>query len=127
MKHQSTTTIIAALVLSVCISGAAVMARRLEKARAGSTLEDVLYVTSPKMAKYMSLGYTGLAADIYWTRAVQYFGLKHNVQARRYDLLEPLLSLTASLDPHLITAYEFGSFFLAQKPPEGAGNPDAAV
>ena len=26
----------------------------------------------------MSLGYDGLLADIYWTRAVQYFGSKHH-------------------------------------------------
>jgi tetratricopeptide (TPR) repeat protein len=79
------------------------------------------------MARFMSLGYTGLAADIYWTRAVQYFGDKHQVRSQQYNLLEPLLNLTTSLDPQLSVAYEFGSFFLAQKPPEGAGDPDAAV
>src|SRR5262249_42093597 len=31
------------------------------------------------------------------------------------------------LDPHLIVAYETGSIFLSQKPPEGAGQPDKAV
>ena len=29
---------------------------------------------SPKAVKRLSLGYDGLLADIYWTRAVQYFG-----------------------------------------------------
>jgi tetratricopeptide (TPR) repeat protein len=75
----------------------------------------------------MSIGYTGLAADIYWTRSVQYFGGKHHARSRQYQLLEPLLTLTTELDPQLLIAYYFGSFFLAQKPPEGAGDPDAAV
>jgi len=39
----------------------------------------------------------------------------------------PLLEITTTLDPHLIVAYEFGSIFVAQQPPEGAGQPDTAV
>jgi tetratricopeptide (TPR) repeat protein len=45
----------------------------------------------------------------------------------QYKLLPALLNLTTELDPHLLIAYYFGSFFLAQQPPEGAGDPDAAV
>ena len=75
----------------------------------------------------MSLGYSGLLADIYWTRVVQYFGTKHRANAKQYLILEPLLEMTTTLDPKLLPAYEFGSVFLAQKPPEGAGNPLAAA
>lgn len=127
MSGRDKTTIVAATVLVVSIVTSAFVARRLEILRAGSTLQEVLFVTSPKMARFMSLGYTGLAADIYWTRAVQYFGDKHQVKSPHYNLLKPLLDLTTRLDPQLVVAYEFGSFFLAQKPPEGAGDPDAAV
>ena len=35
--------------------------------------------------------------------------------------------MTTTLDPKLLPAYQFGSVFLAQKPPEGAGNPQAAA
>src|SRR5437588_3156986 len=115
----------ALLVLSTV--GAAVMARNIDRLRTSATLEETMYLRSPKLVKFLSLGFTGLAADIYWTRAVQYFGSHHQQHALRYDLLKPLLDLTTSLDPHLIVAYEFGSFFLAQKPPEGAGIPDEAV
>ena len=45
----------------------------------------------------------------------------------RYDLLYPLLDITTDLDPHLIVSYEFGSLFLSQPPPEGAGQPEKAV
>jgi hypothetical protein len=77
--------------------------------------------------KAMSLGYTGLMADIYWTRAVQYFGRNHHERKLDYKYLGPLLEITAQLDPQLIPTYEFGSVFLAQKPPEGAGEPNRAV
>jgi tetratricopeptide (TPR) repeat protein len=99
----------------------------VDKARPAATLTEVLYLPSPKVLKRLSLGYDGLLADIYWTRAVQYFGAKHYDGAAHYDLLAPLLEITTALDPHLIVAYEFGSSFLAPKPPNGAGMPQRAV
>jgi len=58
---------------------------------------------------------------------VQYFGSKHRANSKQYKLLAPLLDITTPLDPHLIVAYQFGSTFLAQKPPEGAGQPEESV
>ncbi|MGA2001459.1 MAG: hypothetical protein ABSG52_15835 [Terriglobales bacterium] len=127
MKHRAAITVALATVLVVCMSGAVLLLRRIDRLRSGATLEEVLYIPSPKILKRMSLGYNGLAADIYWTRAVQYFGAKHRARATQYQLLAPLLDITTELDPHLIVAYQFGSTFLAQKPPEGAGEPDKAV
>jgi tetratricopeptide (TPR) repeat protein len=77
--------------------------------------------------KRLSLGYNGLLADIYWTRVVQYFGGKHHEKSMEYKLLAPLLDITTTLDPQLQAAYEFGAIFLSQNPPQGAGDPDAAV
>src|SRR5258708_32407158 len=82
-----------------------------------ATLEEVLYIPSGKALKHLSLGYSGLLADVYWTRAVQYFGQKHHQGALHYDLLDSLLVMTTDLDPHLIIAYEFGSVFLSQPAP----------
>ena len=101
--------------------------RSLDAARAGATLEDVLYISSPRLLKRLSLGYEGLLADIYWTRVVQYFGGKHSSGSGTYQLLWPLLNITTQLDPHLIPAYEFGGTFLLAKPPEGAGSPEKAI
>jgi tetratricopeptide (TPR) repeat protein len=75
----------------------------------------------------MSLGYTGLLADIYWTRAVQYFGDQHHSGSGDFRLLAPLLEVTTELDPRLLPAYQFGANFLAPKPPSGAGLPGAAL
>jgi tetratricopeptide (TPR) repeat protein len=117
----------AAALLVLSLGMAAFTARRLDEIRPHASLDEVLYLQSPRVVKFMSLGYTGLAADIYWTRAVQYFGEKNFLKAKRFDLLPKLLELTVDLDPHLIPAYSFGSIFLAQQPPQGAGMPDKAV
>ncbi len=127
MKRRSTLDVVLAGLLILSMSGAILLLRRIDHLRAGANLEEVLYLPSPKILKRMSLGYNGLIADIYWTRAVQYFGARHRAHARNYQLLAPLLDITTELDPKLIVAYQFGSTFLAQKPPEGAGEPDKAV
>src|SRR5690349_13616757 len=115
------TTIVAAAILLACMSGAAAVLQRVDRLRSGASVKEALYITSPAALRRMSLGYTGLVADIYWTRAVQYFGRKHFAGAMQYQLLYPLLDITTELDPHLLAAYEFGSVFLAQPPPDGAG------
>jgi tetratricopeptide (TPR) repeat protein len=101
--------------------------RESADAREHAILKEALYIPTSKTIKALSLGYTGLMADLYWTRVVQYFGGKHYQHAEQYKLLAPLLDITTTLDPHLLVAYEFGSIFLSQKPPEGAGDPAAAA
>lgn len=88
---------------------------------------DVLYIPSGRVLRALCLGHEGLLADIYWTRVVQYFGRRRLEQSQRFDLLGPLLQITTELDPHLIIAYRFGSIFLAEKPPAGAGHPEQAL
>lgn len=127
MSSRNQTVLVAVLLLAASLAGASLTVRRLDHLRAGATAEEALYVPSPKILQRASLGYTGLLADIYWTRAVQYFGQQHHLRSKNYKLLPPLLDITTTLDPHLTVAYEFGATFLAQKPPEGAGDPDAAV
>jgi hypothetical protein len=116
-----------ALLLAALLTASSLLLRQVDRVRGDEPLQEVLYIPSPKVVKRLSLGYSGLLADLYWTRVVQYFGTKHKVHAKEYLLLEPLLDMTTTLDPKLIPAYEFGSVFLAQKPPEGGGNPLAAA
>jgi hypothetical protein len=89
--------------------------------------QQALYLRSSKVLRRLSLGYTGLLADIYWTRAVQYFGAQHHNGSGDFRLLAPLLEVTTELDPRLFPAYQFGANFLAPKPPSGAGLPGAAL
>jgi hypothetical protein len=88
--------------------------------------------------------YNALAADVYWIRAIQYYGgAKRRLEARPrlpepppmlvavdstdYDQLYTLLDITTTLDPHFEIAYRFGAVFLAEAYPMGAGRSDLAV
>jgi hypothetical protein len=117
----------AGLLFAISLILSMVILRRLDRVRTGATLQDVLYVSSPKTLHRLSLGYDGLLADVYWTRAVQYFGANHSQGTGNYSLLAPLLEITTGLDPHLVVAYDFGASFLASKPPLGAGEPQRAI
>ncbi|MGA9811677.1 MAG: hypothetical protein WBQ64_02805 [Terriglobales bacterium] len=127
MSRSRQVTVVFSVLLAGCLAGSVLLLRRLDQLRSGATLEEVLYISSPKALKRLSLGYDGLLADIYWTRAVQYFGNRHHGGAQRYDLLAPLLEITTALDPHLLVAYEYGTNFLAPEPPGGGGMPERAI
>jgi len=120
-------TLITGSILATSLAVSILLLRRVDQMRTNATLEESLYITSPKLLKRLSLGYEGLLADIYWTRAVQYFGNKLDQRSQRFDLLAPLLQITTALDPHLVVAYQFGANFLAPKPPNGAGMPEKAI
>jgi len=127
MSGSRKVTITASVLLLLSLASSVLLLRRLDQIRSHATLEEVLYLNSPKWIKRLSLGYDGLMAEIYWTRAVQYFGGHHASGNSDYKLLAPLLEITTSLDPKLTVAYEFGANFLASKPPNGAGQPEEAV
>jgi tetratricopeptide (TPR) repeat protein len=88
----------------------------------------VLWVRSGPLAERLALGFDNIVADVYWIRAVVYFGgQRQATQQNQFDQLFPLLDLVTSLDPHFRIAYRFGSIFLAEPYPGGAGQPDLAI
>jgi hypothetical protein len=115
--------------------------------------ERVPLPSSPEATMYLSQRATGrvvfahrtLAADLYWIRALQYFGSHSRLaQAEKrdpfapppslasessvsFDQLYPLLDITTTLDPRFNIAYRFGSIFLSEHYPQGPGRPDLAV
>jgi hypothetical protein len=90
---------------------------------------NVLYVRSPEFMRRAALSYDALLADVYWIRAIQYYGgTKLDPDPhKQYDLLYPLLDITTSLDPKFDIAYGFGSLFLSEPFPAGPGRPDLAI
>jgi tetratricopeptide (TPR) repeat protein len=114
---------------------------REERYPPASDQEPSLYVTSGTTARRLALGYSALAADLYWIRAIQYYGDMKLAASRgaadapagpdgrpaAYPLLYPLLDLTTTLDPRFNIAYRFGAIFLAEPYPGGAGRPDLAI
>jgi hypothetical protein len=127
MKYRQKVTLVAAILLIASLAASSFALHRVDELRPRGTLDEVLFLSSPTVIKRASLGYDGLMACIYWTRAVQYFGYRHHNLAASYNLLAPLLEITTHLDPHLLVAYEFGTAFLAPAPPNGAGEPQRAV
>ena len=106
--------------------------------------DDAVYVTSGSAVRRLTGAYNGLAADVYWIRAIQYYGgakrrlaarpaapepppLLAAVDTREYNQLYTLLDITTSLDPSFTIAYRFGAVFLAEAYPAGAGRVDLAV
>ena len=91
--------------------------------------QQILYVNSPEVVTRLALSFDALVSDLYWIRAIQYYGgTRISEQAgKSYELLYPLLDLTTSLDPNFNIAYEFGAFFLSEKKPGGPGRSDLAI
>jgi len=114
--------------LALGFTGVWTVQYRIDGTRAAMHLEDDdVVLRSGAMLKVMSLEYAPLIADLYWTRVVQYYGNKQYQGESRIELLWPLLDVTTTLDPHLIVAYRFGSTFLSEPSPRGAGRPDLGV
>lgn len=126
-RHRNPLGWLAAIVVPVLLVGVMALQRGIDSSR--SALEkqgDELLIQSGPLLKKLSLGYGALLGDIYWTRAVQYYGAKLPTSDRDFHLLAPLLDVATTLDPNLIPAYHFGAFFLSEKQ-GGAGRPDLAV
>ena len=134
---------IGATVLATLLFGGAAVVQGVRETRfpPAAAAEDALYVTSGQTLRRLTIGYSALAADLCWIRAIQYYGgVKLRLQKAQpaalppgaaapvaYTLLHPLLDLTVTLDPRFNIAYRFGSIFLAEPYPGGAGRPDLAI
>src|ERR1700676_4235737 len=119
-----------ALFLFVLLAFAGV--RRLQQRidvqqNAVATEDDQVMLRSSKLVKRLSLEYAPLVADIYWTRVVKYFGNKQAENQVFLRLLWPVLHVTSVLAPKLMAVYHFGSTFLSDASPRGAGRADLAV
>jgi hypothetical protein len=115
-------------VLVLGFAGVWILQQKIDVRRSALRVEeDDLVLRSGPLLKAMSLEYAPLVADIYWTRVVQYYGGKRARADANIELLWPLLDVTTTLDPHLLVAYRFGSTFLSQPAPNGAGRPDLGI
>jgi tetratricopeptide (TPR) repeat protein len=90
--------------------------------------DESLYLASGPRIKKMSMGISGLLADIYWIRTTQYFGRKvidagglgADTKKINMALLTPLLNIVVTLDPQEIAPYRFGAIFLPDYDPNAA-------
>ena len=125
------TRVTAAIGAAICLAGAVVLHAAQDRwAPPAVDRPELLYIRSPAVMKRATLRYDGIAADVYWIRALQHFGeerLSPPEHVRTYALLYPLLDLTTTLDPYFSIAYRFGSIFLGEPYPGGPGRPDLAI
>lgn len=90
--------------------------------------DPTMWIRSGPLAERLSLSFDSLVADVYWMRALIYYGDRHRSErGRSYALLNPLLELVTTLDPHFRVAYRFGAIFLTEPSPDGAARPDFAI
>ena len=142
MTKRSSAQIVGVAVLVLALgAGAGALQRERERRYPEPTIDTAsLYFTSGATLRRLTAGYNALAADLYWIRAIQYYGdMKRRLSGDRargdrpdeeaadYRLLYPLLDLTTSLDPRFNIAYRFGAIFLAEAHPGGPGRPDLAI
>lgn len=126
-RAQSRLTWIFAVAAPVIFLALASLQSRIDTLTASQDRRAELFLRSGSLIKKASLGYDALMADIYWTRAVQYYGSRTSKEGEHLELLDPLLNITTTLDPRLLIAYDFGAIFLSEEQPVGAGRPDLAV
>ena len=134
---------ITALAAALLAGAVQVQAARERAYPPNDTDEESLYLRSGVTLRRLSGAYTTVAADVYWIRAIQYYGgTKRRLAAQQqgpepppliaalpveFGLLYPLLDITTTLDPRFNIAYRFGAVFLAEGYPRGPGRPDLAI
>lgn len=124
------TALIAPLVAVAGIAAAASVLHARDTSRPLATSsERLLYLRSGRVADRAFLSFDALASDVYWIRTIQHYGRdrKSTRAEGRFELLQPLLDLTTTLDPRFNVAYRFGAIFLSLDPPDGPGRPDQAI
>lgn len=127
-SSQSRPLWVAILGLPLLFAALFILQKRIDAStRTEAQAKDELLLRSPSAIKKMSLGYDSLLADVYWTRAVQYYGKRVGTPHATFGLLWPLLNISTTLDPKLLPAYHFGAIFLAEGGHAGADRPDLAV
>jgi tetratricopeptide (TPR) repeat protein len=145
MRRESRGSLAAAAVAVVLCGGLSVWLQAARDAMPVATSDsETLYLTE-RAAGRAVFTHRLLAADLYWIRAIQYFGSRSRVARVRqsepfepppslssatpvsFDQLYSLLDIATTLDPRFNIAYRFGAIFLAAQYPEGPGRPDLAV
>ncbi len=121
--NDRTRTIALGLVVVIGIACDALLVRRLDTLRPPedpNAIDESLYVNG-KMARRISPGFNGLAADWYWMRSLQYVGRKiindndvplDNLGLLNLKLLAPLLDTATTLDPEFQDPYEYAAIVL---------------
>ena len=112
-KRISGTFLLGLFLLAAC---AGFMGLKLETdkiLRAKIPGSSIIYVPSGKFLKYATFGYSGLAADMIYLWAIQYYSTYEI--ADRFTYLDHIFAIIAELDPRYTDPYEVGSMIAGQE------------
>lgn len=102
--------------------------REVDRRLGGFPPREILYLWSGDHVKALAPGFEDILADVYWIRTVQHFGSERLFsEARRFELLYPLVDIATTLDPGFVIAYKYGAIFLCEPQPVGKGDPVAGI
>ncbi len=99
--------------------------KKIDNERSNFRSIENIVLLSPKTLKIMSLGFDNLVADIYWLRAVQYFGnpeIPKNLKDP--ELVYKYFDIITELDPKFVNAYRYGGTFISDPLPFGLNRLD---
>jgi len=87
-----------------------------------SSVNQALYMDSSVLNK-ISFGFDNIFSDIYWLRALQFFGSDDlSITDKDSNILYGYFDIITDLDPKFVNAYRYGGTFLAEPVPMGMGN-----
>lgn len=106
VKHGTAAGLAVGVALLV---GAQLVRREVEAARARwPETVDTPYAPSPAATPYVALGYTELAADLFWIRTRIYVGSPDDTA----DGVRGLVEAVVAADPSMVRAYELGATWI---------------
>jgi tetratricopeptide (TPR) repeat protein len=88
-------------------------ARMVEPVLEGKADIEIAYLPSSEFMKMASLQYRELTADLYWFRAVQYYG-GYRLSQNDIHLFNHLAGMITDLDPHFIGAYKLSALVITE-------------
>lgn len=88
-------------------------ARMIEPVAEAKATVGIAYLPTSDFMKMASLGYRQLAADLYWFKAVQYYG-GYRLDQNDIDLFSHLADLITDLDPQFTGAYRLSAIVITE-------------
>ena len=88
-------------------------ARMIEPVALAKATVGIAYLPTSEFARLTSLGYRELAADLYWFKAVQYYG-GYRLDQNDIELFSHLADLITDLDPHFTGAYRLSAIVITE-------------
>ena len=107
MNRRIISLVIIAALLGVAVGSEVELGRISREDPLG---RELLYLPSPEMLKIMSLGNSGLVADILYLWSIQYYSMFRPHE--RFLYLETIYNLITDLDPLYFDAYRIGALIM---------------